>query len=220
MPKLTKKQSRDSAQKSDETDADNELVGATAPPSASSSASEGGATASPQSLRTEEEWTELVLALQEIRVANAELTRANAELQLKLREEMAAAALRSRNPQRSHRSTSTEGRPCQETPPGCPPEGNRPHSIASSAPHQARESNCRVDQYFQVPPVLSPLQIFYICLRFFYCTYMRSGRYTSSYQKTVFKFIFDIDFFISILGKNPNTVVCLACPLERAVQCG
>lgn len=157
MPKLTKKQSRDAAQKPDGTDGDNELGGAVAPPSVSSAGSEGGATASPHSVRTEEEWTELVLALQEMRVANAELTRANAELQLKLRDEMAAAAaaaMRPRNPQRSHRSTSTEGRPCQEPPPGCPPEGVRPHSIASSAPHQARESNCRVDQYFQVLPVL------------------------------------------------------------------
>lgn len=159
MPKLTKKQSRDSAQKSDGADADNELVEATAPPSVSSATSEGGATASPHSVRSEEEWTELVVALQEMRVANAELKRANAELQLKLRDAMAAAtALRPRNPQRSHRSTSTEGRPCQEPQLGCPPEGVRPHSIASSAPHQARESNCRVDQFFQVLPVLSPMQ--------------------------------------------------------------
>lgn len=153
MPKL-----RDSAQKLDGPDPHSELVGVTAPPSVSSAASEGGAAASPHRVRTEEEWTELVLALQELRVANGELKRANAELQLKLREEMAAR--RPRNPQRSHRSTSTEGRPHQEPPPppGCPPEGVRPHSIASSAPHQARESDCRVDQYFQVLAVLSPLQ--------------------------------------------------------------
>lgn len=154
MPKLTKKQSRELAPKSDGTDADGELVGATAPPSVSSTDSEGGATASPHSGRTEGEWNELVVALQEMSVANAELKKANAELKLKLRDEMAAsAALRHRNPQRSHRSTSTEGRPCHQPPRGCPTEGVRPHSIASSAPHQASESNCRVDQYFQVPAV-------------------------------------------------------------------
>lgn len=159
MPKQTKKQSRELAQKSEEADADNELIGATAaPPCVSSPACQGGATAAAHSVRTEEEWTELVVALQDMKVANAELKRANAELKRvnaelrqKLRDEM-AASLRPRTPQRSHRSTSTGGSPCQEPPLRCPQEGVRPHSIASSAPHQARESNCRVDQYFQVPP--------------------------------------------------------------------
>lgn len=148
MPKLTKKQSRDSARKPDGTDADNEFMGATAPPSASLADSEGGATASPGGVRTEEEWTELVVALQEMRVANAELKSANAEL--KLRDEMAAAAaLLPRNSQRSHRSTSTGHQP----PLGCPPEGVQPHTVASAAPHQARENNCQMDQYLQVPAV-------------------------------------------------------------------
>lgn len=153
MPKQTKKQPREPAQKSEEADADDELTGATAPPCVSSPAGQGGAAAAAAAhgVRTEEEWTELVVALQDMEVANAELKRVNAELRQKLRDAM-AAALRPRTPLRSHRSTSTGGSPCQEPPLRCPQEGVRPHSIASSAPHQARESNCRVDQYFQVRP--------------------------------------------------------------------
>lgn len=128
-------------------------MGATAPPGVSSPASQGGATAAAHSVRTEEEWTELVVALQDMKVANAELKRLNAELQQKLRE-----SLQPRAPQRSHRSTSMGGSPCQEPPLGRPQEGVRPRSIASSAPHQAREVNCRVDQYNQVLPERSELQ--------------------------------------------------------------